>query len=120
MHALLPGVWSHAGCRDDAIAMVAKKLSIEKPKVISRPDAPTGLDLFKFLGGSDDEMGDIQIGTTDSVDSLLRSLESQLLGLMTRQGFKADGTKLLFRALAKPESGLPKAWALMSEEIKIR
>jgi protease-4 len=114
------GLVDNLGGLDDAIAMVAKKLSIEKPKVISRPDAPTGLDLFKFLGGADDEMGDIQIGTTDSVDSVLRSLESQLLGLMTRHGFKADGTKLLFRALAKPESGLPKAWALMSEEIKIR
>jgi len=114
------GLIDNIGGLDDAIAMVAKKLSIEKPKVISRPDAPTGLDLFKFLGGSDDEMGDIQIGAVDSVDSVLQNLESRLMGLMTRQGFKADATKLLFRSLSKHESGLPKAWALMSEEIKIR
>jgi len=114
------GLVDNLGGLDDAIAMVAKKLAMEKPKVISRPDAPTGLDLFKFLGGSDDEMGDIQIGAADSVDSVLQNLESRLLGLMTRQGFKADATKLLFRSVSKPESGLPKAWALMSEEIKIR
>lgn len=114
------GLVDNLGGLDDAIAIVAKKLAMEKPKVISRPDAPTGLDLFKFLGGSDDEMGDIQIGAEDSVDSVLQNLESRLLGLMTRQGFKADATKLLFRSVSKPESGLPKAWALMSEEIKIR
>lgn len=114
------GLVDNLGGLDDAIAMVAKKLAIEKPKVISRPDAPTGFDLFKLLGGSDDEMGDIEISSPDSVDSVLRSLESRLLGLMTRQGFRADGTKLLFRSIAKPEGGVPKAWALMSEEIKIR
>jgi len=114
------GLVDNLGGLDDAIGMIAKKLAIEKPKIISRPDAPSGLDLFKILGGPDDEMGDIQIAPMDSLDSMLRSLEDRLMGFMTRQGFRADATKLLFRSFAKPDGGLPKVWALMSEEIKVR
>jgi protease-4 len=108
------GLIDELGGLDDCIGVVAKKANIEKYKIIHRPDAPTGFDLFRML----EEPNENDVAVDES--SVLRSLEEKLLGAMAQRGFRLDSTRMLLRSAFKATSGKPAIWALMPQELRVR
>jgi protease-4 len=107
------------GGLDDAIAMVAKGSGLEKIRVVHRPEASSGLDLGKLLGGSDDEI-DIQSGSATSPESTLGTLlETKVLECLQSRGFRTEATRALLRSANSNGSQPPKVWALLGEQMRI-
>ena len=107
------GLIDEIGGVDDCIAVVAKKASIEKYKVIHRPEPASGFDLFRAL--DDTSGGDIAI---ESV-GVLQSLETKLLEAFSQRGFRLDSTKALLRSAWQNANGKPAIWALMPQEMRV-
>jgi len=112
------------GGLDDAVSMVAKRSGLEKIRIVHRPEASSGLDLGKLLGGPDDEI-DIH-ATSDATPSLSSNplsatgiLESKILGWLQAQGFRTEATRVLLRSADPNQSQTPKVWALLGEQMRI-
>lgn len=112
------------GGLDDAVSMVAKRSGLEKIRIVHRPEASSGLDLGKLLGGPDDEI-DIH-ATSDTTPSLSSKplsatgiLESKILGWLQAQGFRTEATRVLLRSADPNQSQTPKVWALLGEQMRI-
>lgn len=108
------GLIDEIGGLDDCIAAVAKKANVEKYKVISRPDAPSGFDLFRLL----DESANNDIAAEHV--GVLKTLEQNLLGVLAQRGFRLDTTRALLNSALKTSPGRPEIWALMPQELRIR
>lgn len=108
------GLIDEIGGVDDCIAAVAKKANVEKYKVISRPDAPTGFDLFRLL----DESANNDIAAEHV--GVLKTLEQNLLGVLAQRGFRLDTTRALLNSALKTSPGRPDIWALMPQELRVR
>jgi protease-4 len=108
------GLIDEIGGLDDCIAMIAKKAKTEKFKVLHRPDAPSGFDLFRMLDESSEN--EIEVDSANVV----RSLEQQLLGVLAHRGFKLDTTRALLRSAFKATSNRPRAWVLLPQELHVR
>ncbi len=107
------------GGLDDAIAMVAKGSGLEKIRVVHRPEASSGLDLGKLLGGSDDEI-DIHSGSGAILESTLGNLlETKVLEWLQSRGFRTEATRALLRSANNNGSQPPKVWALLGEQLRI-
>lgn len=108
------GLIDELGGLDDCIVAVAKKSGIEKYKILSRPEAASGFDLFRMLDESDD--GDIGIESK----SAFAEWESKLVGLLGHRGFRFNTTISLLRDAFQSKTGRPKIWALMPQELNVR
>ncbi len=108
------GLVDEIGGVDDCIAIVAKKASLEKYKVVHRPEPSTGFDLFRMLDES--SSGDIAIEQV----GVLQSLEQKLFGIFAQRGFRLDTTRVLLRSGWQNPSGKPAIWALMPQEMRVR
>jgi protease-4 len=108
------GLIDEIGGVDDCIAAVAKKANVEKYKVISRPDAPSGFDLFRLL----DESANNDIAAEHV--GVLKTLEQNLLGVLAQRGFRLDTTRALLNSALKTSPGRPDIWALMPQELRVR
>ena len=108
------GLVDEIGGVDDCIAIVAKKASLEKYKVVHRPEPSTGIDLFRMLDES--SSGDIAIEQI----GVLQSLEQKLFGIFAQRGFRLDTTRVLLRSGWQNPSGKPAIWALMPQEMRVR
>jgi protease IV len=108
------GLVDELGGLDDCIAAVSKKASIEKAKILIKPETPSGFDLFRML----EDSGDSEIG----IDSrgMLQSLETKLAATLGQRGFRLDSTMALLRSAFQMNVGKPKIWALMPQELNIR
>ena len=108
------GLVDEIGGVDDCIAIVAKKASLEKYKVVHRPEPSTGIDLFRLLDeSSGSDIAIEQVG-------VLQSLEQKLLGIFAQRGFRLDTTRVLLRSGWQSNSGKPAIWALMPQEMRVR
>ena len=99
-------------------------IRLEKVRIVHRPEASSGLDLGKLLGGPDDEI-DIH-ATSDATPSLSSNplsatgiLESKILGWLQAQGFRTEATRVLLRSADPNQSQTPKVWALLGEQMRI-
>jgi protease-4 len=108
------GLVDEIGGVDDCIAIVAKRASLEKYKVVHRPEPSTGIDLFRMLDESNS--GDIVIEQV----GVLQSLEQKLLGIFAQRGFRLDTTRVLLRSGWQNATGKPAIWALMPQEMRVR
>jgi protease-4 len=106
------------GGLDDCIAVVAKKAGVEKYKLVYRPDVPSGFDLFRMLEEREDEM-EIQSSGGSSF-ATMSQLQLQLMQLLNRRGFRGDATRALMQSAFGKSEGMPKAWLLLPDEMRLR
>jgi protease-4 len=112
------------GGLDDAVSMVAKRSGLEKIRIVHRPEASSGFDLGKLLGGPDDEI-DIHATNNSSVSlssnplSAAGIVESKILGWLQAQGFRTEATRALLRSADPNQASTPKVWALLGEQMRI-
>ena len=97
------------GGLDDCLAAVAKKAKLDKYEIIHRPVVKSGIDLLELLG--EEDPNEIELRSLVPLDAMRA---------IARQGFHMQATRALLRSGLKPQSGLPKVWALCPNEIAIR
>lgn len=107
------GLIDEIGGVDDCLAVLSKKTSLTKYKVIHRPEVPSGFDLFRMLEEPDES--DIGISSV----SPIKQLELQLARVMLERGFKWNTTRMLFEAAIKNDMK-PGIWALVPQEFRVR
>lgn len=107
------GLIDEIGGVDDCLAVLSKKTSLAKYKVVHRPEVPSGFDLFRMLEEPDES--DIGIDTANPI----KNLELQLVRMMAERGFKWNTTRLLFESAMKNDAK-PGIWALVPQEFRVR
>jgi protease IV len=105
------GLIDEIGGVDDCLVAVAKKANVSTYKTVHRPDPAAGNGLFQLFG--DDSENEIS-------SRMMSEFESQWLAKLSKLGFKLDGLRTVLRSSLDSGSDKPKAWALMSEELRIR
>lgn len=105
------GLVDELGGVDDCIAVVAKKASISDYKVVHRPDAASAGGLFSLFGDED---------SNEVTNKILADAETKWLQTLGKLGFKLTGLRTLLKSTLENHSGAPKAWALMTDELRIR
>lgn len=108
------GLVDELGGVDDCISVIAKKAGIEKYKILSKPEASSGFDLFRMLDESSD--GDIGIETQNA----FAAWEAKLASLLGNRGFRFNTTISLLRDAFHSKTGQPKIWAILPQELSIR
>jgi protease IV len=108
------GLVDELGGVDDCLAVIAKKAKLEKYKVLHRPDAPSGFDLFKML----EEPNEIDISIKEA--SAFDTLATKLRGVMESRGFRIEATLSMLRSCLGHPQGAPKAWAILPQEIRVK
>lgn len=105
------GLVDELGGVDDCIAVVAKKASVSDYKVVHRPDAASAGGLFSLFGDED---------SNEVTNKILADAETKWLQTLGKLGFKLTGLRTLLKSTLENHSGAPKAWALMTDELRIR
>ncbi len=108
------GLIDEIGGVDDCLAVIAKKASLSKYKVIHRPEVASGFDLFRVL----DEQNEEEVSVSQS--STLKLLQHQMLNLLREQGFRMETTRILLESSLTTQRTRPMAWALFPAEWKLR
>lgn len=105
------GLVDELGGVDDCIAMIAKKAGVATYKVVHRPDAASAGGLFSLFGDED---------SNEVTNKILADAEAKWLQTLGKLGFKLTGLRTLLKSTLENQSGAPKAWALMTDELRIR
>lgn len=105
------GLVDELGGVDDCITMIAKKAGVADYKVVHRPDAASAGGLFSLFGDED---------SNEVTNKILADAEAKWLQTLGKLGFKLTGLRTLLKSALENQSGAPKAWALMTDELRIR
>jgi protease-4 len=109
--AKLAGLVDELGGVDDCINAISKRAGLSKYKVVHRPDPASSGGLFSLF--SDDDSNEV-------THRVLADAEAKWLQTLGKLGFKLTGLRALLKSSLDNQSGAPKAWALMTDEFKIR
>jgi protease-4 len=105
------GLVDELGGVDDCVTMIAKKAGVSDYKVVHRPDAASAGGLFSLFGDED---------SNEVTNKILADAEAKWLQTLGKLGFKLTGLRTLLKSTLENQSGAPKAWALMTDELRIR
>jgi len=105
------GLVDELGGVDDCVNVIAKKANVTSFKIVHRPDAAAAGGLLSLFSDED---------SNEVTQKILADAEAKWLQTLGKLGFKLTGLRTLLKATLENQSGAPKAWALMTDELRIR